>query len=411
MWSSLAGLLLGHLPTEGRGLASASLAVGSASGAGRTVVAGPACFRIEAHELQRPSGGGTTWFSGEGLEQEEQAPAVEQVQRLVYEVAQRIAQTGRLDMWGQTCKLLLGGRVHVPLRRKMYARYAPPRAGVKGASAAAYWSQSLTAKLDPVLVFEHGFACGAVTATGGAASPLNAAVALLAELYVASEGSLEHSRGESADLADPDSLFRVEKDRLLDAVLSAQGALRAALGASALNPGRDPLGVSRGAPSGAAAELQRATERLQPSVRAASGASESPVDLGERARLAWISDGLVVPSTELAMVWGRTRQALDQAVKRGELFSISIRNRKWYLAVFKELAASDVAKVCRELHRLSDAEQLVFWLRPHGALGGATVGGAFRSRRIGDVIALAKVFAEGLGAPHAPTQPLDDSKT
>lgn len=162
-------------------------------------------------------------------------------------------------------------------------------------------------------------------------------------------------------------------------------------------------------PTGASLELSRATERLRSrGVGAERTSLQVEANRGEQARQQWISDGLVVPSSVLAKAWGRTRQALDQAVRRGELFSIGIRNRNWYLAVFQALVAADVAKVCRELRHLSEAEQLVFWLRPHGALGGATVEQAFRSSRVADALALAKAYAEALSASSLPTRPPHD---
>lgn len=162
-------------------------------------------------------------------------------------------------------------------------------------------------------------------------------------------------------------------------------------------------------PTGAGLELLRATERLRfRGVGAERTSLQVEANRGEQARQEWISDGLVVPSSVLAKAWGRTRQALDQAVRRSELFSIGIRNRNWYLAVFQALVAADVAKVCRELRHLSEAEQLVFWLRPHGALGGATVEQAFRSNRVADVLALAKAYAEALSASSEPTRPPHD---
>ena len=404
-----------------RSLVSASLATAPATGTGRASVAGSALAAARRSEVATHD---LPWFSGgyEGLR--EQGRPVEQAQRMLHEVAERITQAGKFGRLASAYKLVsvLESSVHVPLRKKLAAR-GMLSSGVDRTGGGVVWFQgrpARPAKLDPSFIFEQGLACGALMATEAASSRSSAMAAVLAELRAASEVFVERPRGESADLANPISRFIDGNLELVDAARIAQEAalvgartlkLGALLAALEGRPVKLDSPVRTDAPSGAAVELQRAAERLQARARAAPGTSKSSVDHGELARQAWISDGLVVPSTELATAWGRTRQALDQAVKRGELFRIGIRNRKWYLAVFKELAAADVAKVCRELHRLSDAEQLVFWLRPHGALGGATVEGAFRSRRVGDVIALAKAYAEGLGAPQEQTQPLDDSKT
>jgi uncharacterized protein (DUF1778 family) len=94
---------------------------------------------------------------------------------------------------------------------------------------------------------------------------------------------------------------------------------------------------------------------------------------GEAARVEWVRSGEIVSAKALSDFWGLTPQALGPAGKRGELFALTLRNRRYYPSEFLKLDRNDVAAVCKQLKGLDPAEQLVFWKRKHGSLGGKTV--------------------------------------
>jgi hypothetical protein len=93
---------------------------------------------------------------------------------------------------------------------------------------------------------------------------------------------------------------------------------------------------------------------------------------GEAAKLEWIRSGLVVPAAQLAQAWGLTPQALGPAAERGELVSIKIKGKRYYPTPFTELDRESVLTITRLLSPLPASEQFIFWMRPHGALGGQT---------------------------------------
>lgn len=88
------------------------------------------------------------------------------------------------------------------------------------------------------------------------------------------------------------------------------------------------------AASGQAADASRAalaTPAAQSGTDTAGGVRGARVR-GENLLQQWVRDGTLIPSTELVRSWGVSRQALDQAVERGELFSLKIAGRRYYLA-------------------------------------------------------------------------------
>ena len=87
----------------------------------------------------------------------------------------------------------------------------------------------------------------------------------------------------------------------------------------------------------------------------------------------WVRSGEIVPSRALSDSWGLTPQALGSSVRRGELFALTLRNRRYYPSEFLKLDRNDVAAVCKQLKGIEPAEQLVFWKRKHGSLAGMTV--------------------------------------
>lgn len=122
---------------------------------------------------------------------------------------------------------------------------------------------------------------------------------------------------------------------------------------------------------------------------------------GEAARLAWVAAGEVVPARALAQRWGLTPQALGPAAQRGEVFAVVVKRQRYYPREFLELEREAVATICRALAGLSPEEHLVFWKRPHGALGGATLaqflGQDTGRKALARAVALAQAWAAEAG--------------
>ncbi len=126
--------------------------------------------------------------------------------------------------------------------------------------------------------------------------------------------------------------------------------------------------------------LRRArNEALTELVQLSEPAKAAPAGLtgalarGEAAKVHWVAAGEVVSARALGDQWGLTPQALGPAANRGEVFAIMVKNQRYYPREFLELERDAVSAVTRALGDLSAAEKLVFWKRPHGALGGKTV--------------------------------------
>lgn len=122
---------------------------------------------------------------------------------------------------------------------------------------------------------------------------------------------------------------------------------------------------------------------------------------GQAAVARWIAEGWLVPSTTFADAWGITRQALDQAVERGELFSIKHGNKRYYPQPLVSLEREAVSRVCKAFGRADGAEKLVFWQRPHGALSGRTAAQAVAAGQTDRVVQLAVDWAEEHGLADA----------
>ena len=100
------------------------------------------------------------------------------------------------------------------------------------------------------------------------------------------------------------------------------------------------LGVAPGTGAEQAAELEQSSESV---------------------KTGWIRDGLLVGSAAFGLAWSRTRQALEQACDRGELFSLKIGNKRWYPASLMGLSAEDVKAVCLLLRGVDPVSQFIFW--------------------------------------------------
>ena len=132
------------------------------------------------------------------------------------------------------------------------------------------------------------------------------------------------------------------------------------------------LGMAPGTDAEQAAELEQSSESV---------------------KAGWIRDGLLVGSAAFGLAWSRTRQALEQACDRGELFSLKIGNKRWYAASLMGLSAEDVKAVCLLLRGVDPVSQFIFWERPHGALAGQTLPQALQAGKRAAVLRTAEVFA------------------
>jgi hypothetical protein len=124
---------------------------------------------------------------------------------------------------------------------------------------------------------------------------------------------------------------------------------------------------------------------------------------GEALRAAWVREGLLVSSRQLAEQWHRTRQALDQACARGELFAVRVGKNKYYPAAFLELAAEAVKRINLALVGDDSTAKFVFWNARHGALGHRTVAEALDAGHLIRVMELARGWSEERGVGSAST--------
>jgi len=113
----------------------------------------------------------------------------------------------------------------------------------------------------------------------------------------------------------------------------------------------------------------------------------------ERVKASWIQAGLLVGSAAFGLSWSRTRQALEQACDRGELFSLKIGNKRWYPASLMNLTVEDVKSVCLLLRGVDPVSQFIFWERKHGSLAGQTLPQALQAGKTAAVLRTAEVFA------------------
>jgi hypothetical protein len=143
-----------------------------------------------------------------------------------------------------------------------------------------------------------------------------------------------------------------------------------------------------------------APSRTAPATAAAPSSTETAAGLhGARARgenllQRWVRDGTLISSAGLGSSWGISRQALDQAVERGELFSLKIAARRYYLAQLRDITREQAAEVCRALGKLSPSEKLTFWLREHGGLQGRTPVAAIHDGQLARVVQLALAWID-----------------
>jgi hypothetical protein len=124
----------------------------------------------------------------------------------------------------------------------------------------------------------------------------------------------------------------------------------------------------------------------------------SAVARGEAAKVEWVRSGEVIPAKTLAHKWGLTPQALGPASERGEVFAIVVKRQRYFPREFVELERDVVGTVSKSLGRLTPEEKLVFWKRPHGALGGKTVAQFLGPRKDGPQLVRVRQLARAWAA-------------
>ncbi len=174
--------------------------------------------------------------------------------------------------------------------------------------------------------------------------------------------------------------FMVEQSKLIERFLQATVAPVPAAASAQLVPG-------------AVAALEALRSRLT-GEKLPAEVGQTTAEVSEATKHEWISSGLLVGSKELASAWGnRSRQSLDQASDRGELFSLKVAGKLWYPAVFMHLSADSVKAICLALKDVDPVSKVIFWSRGHGALGGKTLAQAIEEGQLERAVQVAEAFA------------------
>lgn len=110
---------------------------------------------------------------------------------------------------------------------------------------------------------------------------------------------------------------------------------------------------------------------------------------GEARLVQWTKDGTLVEGKRLYEAWGITRQALDKARERGDIFSIRVSGQHFYPIEAEQFSRADLAQVTRALGDISSGSKLIFLKRKHGALGDRTPAEAIEHSMLADVLRIA----------------------
>jgi hypothetical protein len=124
-----------------------------------------------------------------------------------------------------------------------------------------------------------------------------------------------------------------------------------------------------------------------------SNASRDALARGEARLVKWTRDGSLVDGKRLAEAWGMTRQGLDKARERGDIFSVRVGGLHYYAEQAEHFKRADLAQVNRALGGIDPNSKLIFLKRQHGALGGRTPAEATEDGRLADVLRLARDWA------------------
>lgn len=108
----------------------------------------------------------------------------------------------------------------------------------------------------------------------------------------------------------------------------------------------------------------------------------------------WIAAGLLARGPALGDAWGDpSLQTLEQAEASGELFSLVVNGAHWYPAAFTKLPAATVGVLCQALEGVDPVSKVIFWTRPHGALGAKTLEQAVEAGQLARALQITEAFA------------------
>jgi hypothetical protein len=154
--------------------------------------------------------------------------------------------------------------------------------------------------------------------------------------------------------------------------------------------GLDEARVDAPAPArrAALAELDEGDEgdevHLPPAVSSRAVAAQR----GEALIASLVRQGSLIDGETLASAWGITRQALDKARERGEIFSVRMGRQHFYPVAALSFLRRDFESINRSFHPdIAAGTKLIFFNRQHGSLGGKTV--AESADRLTDILRLA----------------------
>jgi hypothetical protein len=122
-------------------------------------------------------------------------------------------------------------------------------------------------------------------------------------------------------------------------------------------------------------------------------ASRQATARGEARLVKWTRDGTLIDGKRLAEAWGMTRQGLDKARERGDIFSVRVGGLHYYPEQAEHFKRADLAQINRALADTDPNSKLIFLKRQHGALGGRTAAEATDDGRLADVLRLAHDWA------------------
>lgn len=109
---------------------------------------------------------------------------------------------------------------------------------------------------------------------------------------------------------------------------------------------------------------------------------------GEALIASLVREGSLIDGETLASAWGITRQALDKARERGEIFSVRMGRQHFYPVAALSFLRRDFESINRSFHPdIAAGTKLIFFNRKHGSLGGRTV--AESADRLTDILRLA----------------------
>lgn len=133
---------------------------------------------------------------------------------------------------------------------------------------------------------------------------------------------------------------------------------------------------------------------------------------GATAKAQWVESGEVVPASALAARWQVTASSIGASARRGGLTSVVISRRRYFPSAFLELEPESAGAVSRALSPLPPQTALVFWKRPHGALGGKTAAEALRIEAgLDRVLGLAQSWSGEAAASPPPALEAEESET